>query len=597
MIKVAKYVFIFILYIGNIKAQRANNWVLGWHAGINFSTSPPNTFLSQNQAINSPKNGPTGSQSISDCNGDLLFYVANGGRIWNRFHQVVPSDSLLTNEYLENCILPKIGDDSTFYIFHAHWGKKISYTTFDLRLDSGRGDISKAYTNISDSSSGYIGVIKHANDTDYWLLYFTNGNTICAYLFDKNGVSTKPIHSICNYPSYQSSGILRSSNNGNFLIIIGGLLAGYVTYYIYNFDKSTGKVYNRRNLVRAAQKKCDLMTTFSPNDSMVYFFGPSNKSDSLGVYQAYPYDTDPSSTFKLVDYIKYNKPYNSSFQMGPDNRLYLSWSNDTGKYATSLSYIKYPNQKGFRQCGIVMSGIKAQPPSYFNTFSFPTFMFPVKYINNKFSVTGENNCGHDTIRFTFEGDSAFHSAWWYFGDGDSAQEVPTRNASGQKIWSGVVHQYKQAGSYYVRLACGLGSCGYKQWVGDSITIKFKPNLSFVTNKTIHCGYQTIQADIQYKYTDTLKLSWGDGSDTMIVDSSRSVAKNLQLQHVYTQSGNYIVSCKAWNANCYDSAASIYTIKIDPQPTTAFQTNNFASCGASTSESPRLYRFSYKTEFY
>ena len=322
--------------------------------------------------------------------------------------------------------------------------------------------------------------------------------------------------------------------------------------------------------------------SFSPSDSILYALSiKASNVQTIDIYQFNTYDSfsiyRPTPVFKLP-YQQYNKSGFWGMQLGSDNKLYIHVSDDTSHHF--ISYIKYPDVWG-KNCQLVLNGFEILQGSLNLSQKFPCNNFPIRRINNHFTVTGADGCGTDTVHFRMDADSSFHSAWWYFGDGDSSQEFYIRDSLGNKQWQGITHQYKQEGSYYVRLACGLGPCGYKQWVGDSITIQFKPNLKFTTNKNIYCGYQTIDANLNYNYTDTLKLSWGDGTDTTLIKGSTAILDSNTLQHTYTQNGNYTISYKAWNTHCQDSQAITYSVYISAKPQALFTTNNKASCGSST----------------
>ena len=79
--------------VGFLNAQIANNWTFGYHAGLNFATTPPSVFT---DSINARKCNQlneisaVASNSISDCNGTLLFYT-NGLVVWNKNHQLMPN--------------------------------------------------------------------------------------------------------------------------------------------------------------------------------------------------------------------------------------------------------------------------------------------------------------------------------------------------------------------------------------------------------------------------------------------------------------------------------------------------------------------------
>ena len=567
-------------YFLSCSAQEGNNWVFGLRAGITFSEVPAKPFSSSIFSFDHsyPNDSFTSlfPQSISDCNGDLMYYVGGDSMVWNRGHKLLPSIGLLKFNKQSNFFIPLPGNDSFMYLFQFPWGngnKKLCYTVINNYLDSGRGDIVEAEVQFSDSSGAYAGYIKHANGIDYWVMVKTSDYTMHSYLFSSAGISKKPVISLCKGFTNGSGGgnypYLRSSNNGNFVISTYTDKNTTVPFYIYNFDRYTGKLSNGRVLIPKSTNYKRIIFSFSPNDSIIYAILTKpfvTTPDTNYVYQLRTYDSLPFNNAKIVFRIpiqQYKYGYRLS-QLGQDNRLYIDISSE--QYRT-ISYIKYPDIWG-EGCVMVYDGMTFPVGTAVHSQNFPCHSYPVKRIANKFDVSGADGCGYDTARFTFDGDSAFTYFRWYFGDGDSADG------------RSVLHQYAQPGSYYVRLACTLGPCGYRQWVGDSVHIKFKPNISIAPASTYTCGKNTLDLAISYRLSDTLRL-WLNGLDTTFAVTNSN--QSITINHKFTTdtSGTFLFAAKATNAQCSDSAASVHSAFIDPAARAVFQTNNPASCGSST----------------
>ncbi len=572
-------IFLFTSICLAANAQEGNNWVLGLYGGVDFNNNPPKVFKSSLFAYDSKKNPGFAEypESISDCNGKLLYYIGGDSLIWNKEHKLLPSYSLLRYRCFNNFFVPAPLNDSFVYLFRlkiaGNKNSGLQYSIINNYLDSGRGDFEMGDQKVMDSAGYCAGFIKHKNDTDYWILVKTSLYTIHAYLLSKKGISNTPI--ISNFTASNGyNGMyeyhIRASNNGKFIVsTFDEDTNQYFSYKLYNFDRGTGMLsYNQDIIPFSAKHKSNAQFSFSPNDSILYCMtGKYPKLDSTVIYQLPVYDTI-KFTQAVPIYandglvVKYNSP---GSQLGPDNRLYLGFSADSSR--RSFSYIKYPDVWG-KECEFVLDGLTLLSGSSNYSHIFPCHSYPIKRINNRFQVKGSNACGSDsTIQFTADSDSAFSAFRWYFGDGDSTDG------------KSVSHTYKAAGSYYVRLACTLGPCGYKQWVGDSVTLKLKPILTFNTQKNIACGYQTADVSIAYKYTDTLHITWGDGKDTLIMGGNNNILANIKLQHIYNKSGNFNVGCKVWNIFCYDSAATTYNITIDTIPKASFNADYVTNCGA------------------
>ncbi len=557
---------LFLICNTRMYSQRGNNWTSASVAvGLNFNTAPPSIFKKARPCC-------AHSQTISDCMGNLQLYTQNN-YIYNKNNQLLKH---YPTEYsYHNLLIPKPGDDSSFYYFRG-LDLNINYPHYyeiDMRLDSGRGDMDTTVHKIIDSGVVCVGFVKHANDTDYWLLIKSNIYTVNAFLVTKNGISTKPVSS--KMVGSNADFYLRFSNNGKFVIAPATL--GQVQpsttnrNYIYDFDAKTGKCTNERVLFTQSNYKGSYFAYygFSPNDSIIYqLIANGDTSYMYSINQLETYNSSISNSIKNVYSInsKVSYYYGQGIQLAPDNKIYFFLS-DSSNTSHCLSYIEHPDING-SNCNIKYRGFCSDSDTLAFNY-FPAYFFPVKRINNHFDITGTNGCGYDSVRLTADADSAFKSYKWYFGDGDSA------------VGKTVVHQYKNAGSYYVKLGCELGNCGYMQWVGDSVTIKFKPTISLATNKNTYCGYQSIDAQVNYRYSDTVQVAWGDGIDTLLYVADTNLVDSVQLQHLYIKTGNYALSCKAWNSNCYDSVATVYNIIVDTIPKASFNANYITGCGTKT----------------
>ncbi len=560
----------------NANGQQSNNWVYGWRAGISFNKNPAKPFLS---AIHDYKNDSVSCnypQAISDCKGNLLYYIGGDSLVWNREHKLLNTMGKMNVHYDNNFFIPAPGNDSQVYLFLASNYAGFDYFLLNNNSDSGRGDFEKYKVHITDSNGMTSGFIKHINDTDYWVLYKASEYTMHAYLLTKNGINNKPVISSCYGTSSINGGAnapyLRCSNNGNMIISteLGYPILKNYRYLLYDFDKSTGKLSNGRGLI--PKSELPISFSFSPNDSILYYttYKTNGTIDSALVYQMHTYNSNPFNSKTLIGFVKAkkNKIYgNYSSQLGADNRLYTNISSDS--LFQTLSYIKYPDIWG-NGCEFITNGFAMLQGSKNNSQNFPCHSFPIKRINPRFGVTGANGCvyDNDSLQFKADADSAFKNYNWYFGDGDSA------------VGKSVVHQYKNAGSYYVRLGCELGNCDYMQWVGDSVTIKFKPNIALTDTTYYTCGQYHVQTKILYKYCDTVKLHLGN-YDTILYTNNSSTVNTFIYNNTFDTNGTYIYCAAAKNKDCYDSVGLQQKVNIDAKSLAYFTPNYTQSCGNST----------------
>ena len=105
-----KYWLSFMLLLvtySTLYAQQGNNWYFGEYAGLSFNTTPP-TALTNGQL-----NTSEGCASISDKNGNILFYT-DGMFVYDRTHTVMPNGSGLMgniSSFNSAIIVPKPGNN------------------------------------------------------------------------------------------------------------------------------------------------------------------------------------------------------------------------------------------------------------------------------------------------------------------------------------------------------------------------------------------------------------------------------------------------------------------------------------------------------
>lgn len=120
MKKINLFIFLLLFAFKIVSAQNPNNhWQIGT-ADINFSTDPPTVATI-------PNNGQYGNASISDANGNLLFYT-DGIKVWNKNHQEMSMGSSVGNsigaessysgiQLQPTVIVPHPGNSKQFFVF------------------------------------------------------------------------------------------------------------------------------------------------------------------------------------------------------------------------------------------------------------------------------------------------------------------------------------------------------------------------------------------------------------------------------------------------------------------------------------------------
>jgi gliding motility-associated-like protein len=389
-----------LLLTQNILSQNESNvWYFGQFAGLNFTAPSPQVIL------NGQLNSIEGCSSISDNNGNLLFY-SNGMTVWNRNHDIMPNGSnLLGDEHStqSTLIVKKPLSDSIYYIFTTDaqaMSDGFRYSELDLSLNNGLGDITsiKNILLLSSVSEKMIS-IKHCNNQDFWIItHLFNSNKFYCYLLTETGLNLTPIineigitpNGIQPYTN-ESIGYMKSSPDGKRIA-----LATFEADTVELFD------FNRYN---GAMSNCVYISInipygieFSPNNQLLYV-GTTNP---WGIYQ---YDlTYPAQNLIQTSQIQVGSfPYEiGSLQRAVDNKIYVA------KYLqNSLAIIENPNSIG-SACSLNFNGLSLA----FKASKLGLPNFTNRYLIKKEIISENQICNSDSINFTYSISENPDSVMW-----------------------------------------------------------------------------------------------------------------------------------------------------------------------------------------
>ncbi|GEM_PF-1020512 len=233
------------------ESTTANIWYFGFGAGLDFNEveglDPPPRSIIDPHAMDAPE----GTSTISDANGDVLFY-SNGSTVWNRENTVMPNgtdiggDSTSTQSVI---ILPFIEDETLYYIFTTEevYGTntyELKYTLVDMKEDNGRGDVLLKDVVLFSKSTEKIAAYEGGNG--YWLLTHEYGNnTFRAYPITEEGIgspvlsSAGGIHSF-NDPLSGQAGMKFSQAGDRLAVAIIEDTEDYVE--VFDFDPEIGEI-------------------------------------------------------------------------------------------------------------------------------------------------------------------------------------------------------------------------------------------------------------------------------------------------------------------------------------------------------------------
>jgi len=318
--------------------------------------------------------------SISDKNGNLLFYVGDTslyfgwvGQVVNRNHLVMPhGDSIFMYESSTNgaMIVPFPGDSSKYYIFSNYLSMDTAYRYFlyysvvDLSADGGLGDVvQKNVLLLNSKMCEKLALVRHGNGKDWWLLtHLTTGDFFYNFLIDSTGINAPLIQSIgtsydLNWNSYLGlGGEMIFSDDGSKLAAVGFEIIDY-----FQFDRCTGLLSNYQKLSPDIFSYPDdefYGCSFSPKTTALYVSNVCSKTNE-GFFNTngnlLQFDltaTDIRASRQLI-FTMYNSDIAiGQHQIAPDGKIYIimghnGFPNNTFDSASMhLSTIENPDAIG-----------------------------------------------------------------------------------------------------------------------------------------------------------------------------------------------------------------------------------------------------------
>ncbi|PTM07832.1 MAG: hypothetical protein DA407_09750, partial [Bacteroidetes bacterium] len=350
-----------ILWVNSSAQNEAANWYFGQNAGIQFDTS--------GTLIGSIDGGQLstleGCTSISDTNGDLLFYT-DGRLVYNRNHTLMPNGTGLFGDPSSTqsaLVVPEPGNDTIYYIFtvdtnvdNSDFG--FNYSIVDITLDAGLGDITSKNVNLLTKSSEKItAVLKDCISQSIWVITFASadGNpgiytSYHAYEVSTTGVN--PTSVVSTFPPNIFSGFddprgqIKVSPDGKKFAsanMQGGL-------YLFDFDTDTGILSNQQRLTISTFSGSSYGIEFSQNSKRLYVHSTNNQNatgppnihrSTLTQFNLEATDIQ-ASEFTIDE----RQLFRGSLQLAADGRIYRALSANYTIGLPALGVIENPNALG-----------------------------------------------------------------------------------------------------------------------------------------------------------------------------------------------------------------------------------------------------------
>lgn len=479
-----------------VQDQRANIWYFGNNAGIDFNPLPDNPPV----AISNPvMNAPEGTATISDRNGQVIFFT-DGDKVWNRANTEVASgiggDPGSTQSAI---IIPVPGDETLYYIFTTQEIQgtntyRLSYSLFDLRMNNGTGGLQQ--TNVQLFAPSTERITGNAN----WLIAHEYGNnSFRAYRITAQGIANPVISSVgsdhITSVAENGQGYMKLSTQNRIAVALSTPGTANVVE-IFDFVDSSGVVTNVRTADLQSPTGQVYGVEFSPGGNKLFatlHTGATSQFvefnvDSLGrPRQRFPATAEGQ---KL-----------GAIQLGPDGQLYVAVDNQG-----ALATIQTPDDTT-RVSPITLNGFPLVSGTT-SRLGLPNFMQSISTPVQGPGIAVAGFCIGDSTSFTGSGtDPIDVFAWRVLNSGGA---VVTQ--SNQQNFSFV---FTIPGDYDVSLQI-TNRCGLDTTLTQRIRINgVPPNPS--TAVALCTGPQVLDANPTN--ATGLTYAWGTGATTQTITVS------------------------------------------------------------------------------
>ncbi|MBX3042883.1 MAG: hypothetical protein KIT33_12175 [Candidatus Kapabacteria bacterium] len=476
------------------------NWHLGDNAALTFNTPDGNPVPISNSGLSTLE----GCSSISDTNGNLLFYT-DGVRVWNRNNKIINREQELTGHYSSTqsvLIVRKPKSYNIFYIFTTDAGKYIEnidpslyenrglrYSVLDMHLNDGLGDIIEYNVLLHVPITEKLTSVFHQNDEDIWILSHEWGNkNVLAYLLTENGITKSIIsESLTGHMGDADKyiGHIKSSPKGDKIAYV---VQGFNFIELQEFDNESGVLSNSIQ-ISTDNRVNNYGLEFSPSGKLIYVTDYSTNT----IYQ-YDVSIHDADSIKASQHLVASVPNVHSIgalQLAPNGKIYVAQNEQR-----HLGVIPYPEKHGdsciyIREGVFLGSDFGVRSRLGLPNLNQSLYQFKVK-------IDYSETCQHNPLRLRALLQSDFDSAEFeWFG--------PNGFYSTNKNISLTEANFQMNGIYKV-------IAKYRDYISSDsveIVIKDAPQVR-IKGDTLICQntFSKLEASIK---SDTLEYYWSNGS--------------------------------------------------------------------------------------
>ena len=420
--------------------HETSNWYFGQNAALNFDRGQISVLN------NSSMVAPAGCASISDENGNLLFYT-NGETVWNKNHDIMENGEDLrgNKEHFQNSIIiPKPKSNSVYYIFYTQntlptgtYG--IFYAEIHFTTANPNGIVKYKNAFLKSNAANKITAVHNKDIDKIWLSIFAKSsslqdtpfNKLLAYEISENGISRFPVETFAEELSSEI-GEMKFSPDGTKLAVADN---GDNYIYLYDFNKLTGKFNHHTTIFSplfALRPNNPISLAFSPNAKYLYY----TANLSAGTTEILQFIIYPPTPLPLLFERKFvvstvsNQNIHGGLQLALNGKIYVALYNKNSTNLTpssKIGVINNPNKFGL-ESNYSHATLDLQSGKSFK--GMPNFI--QSYLRNR--IITKNKCVFQEFNFEFDSYATVTSARWDFGDGNTSnlfQPNHTYNTPGQ----------------------------------------------------------------------------------------------------------------------------------------------------------------------
>ncbi len=410
--------------------QKTNVWYFGNNAGIDFNQQPAVPLSDGAQ------NAPEGVATISDANGELIFYT-DGETVYNKQHNVMSNGDNIGGDpgSSQSAVIAAFpGDETQYYIFTTdeNFGDgtyNMRYSVVDLKLDPPFGQVTaKGKPLFTRSTEKITGTAPGGN---VWIIGHEFGNnTFRAYPIDTLGIRQPVLSAIGsvhnNAAAVNGQGYMKLGAAESKLVVT--VPGGPNIVEIFDFDQTTGEVSNLISVDLMEPTGTVYGVEFSPGGNKLFV---TINGGGSSIFKEYALDSLRTMATELQS--ETISASLGAIQTAPDGNIYVAVDGASSLASISVSEVD-TIQSVFQLDGFMLAGGTT------STLGLPNFIQQIPPQAQSPAITAGNGCVDQEIMFSGTGRSVIDQFEWDFGDGSptSTDMMAT-------------HTYTAPGSYDVTL--------------------------------------------------------------------------------------------------------------------------------------------------